>query len=180
MIRIDASSGARTVRLIIAFVFMLLTLPALADSSCLIDKYQRYADAKGRFQEGITALTVALAPAYREVAEQYRDDQLAMIDASRLAVEFLARTHPAQLHTAKPLNQWLQLDAAQRQDIARHDARYAELEALRQQRRERPAHEDGDALRALMRTEVMPSERYRELAEQLGQATADANAIRCH
>ncbi len=163
----------------IAFVLILLTLPALADSACLTDKYQYYADAKVRFQEGITVLVIGLAPAYREVAEQYRDDQLQMIESSRRAVQFLAREHPGQLRTDKPLNQWLQLDSAQRQQIAQHDARYAELETLRQQRRERPAHEDGDGLRALMRAEVMPSGRYRQLAEQLGEATAAANAIHC-
>lgn len=160
-------------------LLLLLTLPVLADSDCLLNQYQRYTNARIQWQQGVTDLIVEQAPAYRDVAEQYRDDQLQLIEASQLAVKFLLREDPALLQTDEPLNQWLQLDAAQRERIAQQNERFAELEALRMQRRDGPRHPNGNDLRSLMRSTVMPSTRYQQLTEQLATATAQANQRRC-
>jgi hypothetical protein len=156
-----------------------MTVAAGPLSECLTNKYSRYAKAQETWQRNVTELIVELVPRYEEAAQMYLTDQLRAIEQAKLAVEFLARQEPDKLRTQMSLNNWLSLEGTDRRRIAASDERYAELLELHTAARKRPPHPDGDALREVIRSEVMTSGQYKELLEAYSRSVQAAEDIQC-
>lgn len=170
----------RKLSVLVYTVLMPVVAAAAAPSSeCLTNKYSQYAKAQETWQRDLTKLIVSLVPQYEEVAAMYLTDQLRSIEQSKLAVEFLAREEPDRLRTQLSLNNWLNLNGADRQRIATSNERYAELLELRAASRKRPPHPDGDGLREVMRSKVMTSPDYNELLEVFSRSVQAAEGIQC-
>jgi hypothetical protein len=165
--------------LICALLTPAMTVAVGPPPECLTTKYSRYAKAQETWQREVTKLLVEVAPRYEEVAQLYLTDQLRAIEQAKRAVEFLARQEPDKLRTQMSLNNWLSLEETDRQRIAASDERYAELLALRTAARKRPPHPDGDGLREVMRSEVMPSDTYKELLQAYLRSVQAAENMQC-
>ena len=92
-------------------------------------------------------------------------------------VAFLAKEDPGKLRTHMPLNNWLNITEADRRRIKATNERYATLLELSRAARERPPHPDGDALRAFMKSNIMPSEAYKSLLQEFLESVKATDAI---
>lgn len=146
---------------------------------CLIGKYAQYAQAQEQWQKGMTQLIIEKEPKYIEVAQRYLEDQLRYIELSQQAVTFLAGQAADQLRAHLSMNRWLSLSIKDRQVIAKANERYAALLQEAELARKRPSHPDGDALREMMRSEIMPSDAYKTLFKQFRDAVKAAEAVAC-
>jgi hypothetical protein len=107
------------------------------------------------------------------------DDQLVRIELRRRAVSYQVTNVPQEIKPGMPLRRWGLPGESGEAEIANADPRYAQLLRQKQQARDLPPHADGDALREVMRTEVMQMPDYTALIETLTKDTDAAEAMTC-
>ena len=95
------------------FLSLLLTFstsPLADDQSCLLLKYQRYAEAQTSWQTSLTKLIKNTDPKLSDVAELYLNDQLILIQKNLIAVTLLLAESSDKLKIDKKVSRWLSLD----------------------------------------------------------------------
>jgi hypothetical protein len=177
-------TGGQLVRVFLFFIVFIVSFEPASiakpqDTACVVDKYGQYAATQEQWQRDLTKLVLSVRPEYSEVANLYLVDQLHRIELWRIAVEFMAWHAPEKLNLDSPLNQWISLDSLSEEEIAKADKRYSDLLRLTKHAHERPSHPDGDALRKVMREEVIHMPTYKALAERFTASVAKIEGIAC-
>jgi ABC-type sugar transport system ATPase subunit len=98
----------------------------------------------------------------------------------RIAVEVLIHSEPDKVHVDSNINQWLDLSKEDKQIIAKRNKRYAELLNLLDSAKTRPAHPDGDKVRALMRDKISGMDEYKNLIAKLLTVIDKINSSKCN
>ena len=168
------------ISLLLLFIALMAPINAKAlDIQCAIDKYTSYTAAKEQWQRALTDLTVKTNENFKDVATTYLTDQLNYIEMNRIAVEFMLRHNPAKASLDAPVNQWLTLDGDDKSAISKSSKRYAELLSLADAAKQRPPHQDGEALRKLMRERIIKMPEYQNLLTKFNTAVTKVNSIAC-
>ncbi|MEH6451556.1 MAG: hypothetical protein V7782_00810 [Psychromonas sp.] len=165
-------------RFILPLLILFCSSYACADT-CLLSKYEKYSFAKIKWQNDLTALITTIDPKMQDVANLSRDDQLAYILKNSLAVELLLKDSPSKVYTNEKVNRWLQLDNDEQENLANKNSTYNKLynDVLTNKRREK--HPDGDKLRELMKTKIMPTSEFKKLLSDFTSSVERINNIVC-
>ena len=150
-----------------------------APSECFVSKYESFAEAQDQWQRGLALLISEATPSYSDVALLFMNDQLNAIERNVLAVRYLAENEPEKLRSDQPVNNWLDLDEPTKERIINASDRYGELDRLRGEAMIRPPHPDADAVRELMREELMVQPPYQALLATFTGSVERVNEVRC-
>ncbi len=166
----------------LSFLFTALIVAFNANAleiQCAIDKYKNYASAQEQWQRALTDLTVKTNGNLKDVANMYLSDQLKHIEINRIEVEFMLHRNPNKVRLDTSINQWLTIDSDDKSMIAKSSNRYAELLVWANAAKKRPPHPDGEAIRTLMRDDIVKITEYQNLLTQFNTAVTKVNSKAC-
>jgi len=164
------------------FIFPLLILfcsNASFGNTCLLEKYEQYSSASIKWQNDLTILITSKAPNMQDVANLYRDDQLAYIVKDSLAVKLLLKDSPSKVNTNEKVNMWLQLDNYVQENLANKYATYNKLYSNVLANKHREKHPDGDRIRKIMKTQIIPTNEFKMLLANFMNSIDKINSIVC-
>lgn len=156
-----------------------LSLNSYAGEQSCLEKYEAYADAQAKWQEDSTALINQNLPKHAELANYYRDVQLATIERNRLAVKILEQHNPKLLASDEPMNHWLDLSPALDKKLAHYDPTYkTKLDALNTLKKKAPAGNSEDFRKAFRET-LMSSDEFQRLLKNFNAEVLEINGQAC-
>jgi len=167
-------------RNLLTVLLLVFPLSVLAmDEKCLLSKYEKYAAAQTNWQKDLTELITLNNTELKEVADLYLNDQLLLIQKSVMAVTMLLALSPEKVESAKPINRWLRLEESDDNELAKHSAAYHQLLKKYKANKNREPHKNGDKLRAIMRTEIVPSKDFKVLYAKFSDKVRAINNTVC-
>lgn len=167
-------------RNLLTVLLLVFPLSALAiDEKCLLSKYEKYAAAQINWQKDLTELITLNNTALKEVANLYLNDQLLLIQKSVMAVTMLLDLSPEKLESAKAVNQWLKLEESDDNELAKQSAAYNQVLEKYKANKNRAPHKNGDKLREIMRTEIVPSKDFKVLYSNFSDKVRVINNTVC-
>ncbi|WP_299182881.1 hypothetical protein [uncultured Neptuniibacter sp.] len=164
------------------YLMILTLLPACtlaADLSCQ-EKYDLYAMAQTKWQQGSTELIIQKMPDYKQLAEHYRDQQLLRVKRRAVAVQWLLQYSPGQVKTDRKLNRWLDFSPELEARISTHSDAFKRLS----EEIELPAPSglkmDGDLFRLKLRESVMTEATFKEKMTDFFSEVSALDKRTCH
>tara|TARA_B100000809_G_scaffold259946_1_gene305941 strand:+ start:1243 stop:1752 length:510 start_codon:yes stop_codon:yes gene_type:complete len=148
-------------------------------NTCLLAKYEQYVSAKIKWQNDLTTLITSKDPKVQDVANLSRDDQLAYIFKNSLAVKLLLKDSPRKVKVNEKVNMWLQLDNYDQENLANKNTTYKQLYNNVLANKHREKHPDGDRIRKLMKTQIMPTNEFKTLLSNFKSSVSKINSIVC-
>lgn len=139
--------------------FIAYTTQVLAND-CLYQKFETYANLQVEWQKDFTELIVSKFPELSDVAERNKKQQLALIRQRFVAFSIYLKTSPEKIQRQKAINQWVDLSPEVKEDLS---LKYPEFKnALEKVNsfKAMPSHKDGEKLREILRTEIVPSHEF--------------------
>lgn len=167
----------RNLLIVLLLVFPLSVLAI--DEKCLLSKYEKYIDAKVKWQKDLTYLITLHNTELKEVANLYLNDQLLLIQKSKMAVTILLNLSPDKLESSKPVSRWLKLDESVENEIANKSAEYNQILEKYNASKSRDPHKNGDKLREIMRSEIVPSKGFKVLYSNFSDKVRVINSTVC-
>ncbi|TYK64145.1 hypothetical protein [Colwellia echini] len=164
------------------FIFPLLILfcsNASFGNTCLLEKYELFSSAQIKWQNDLTTLITSKTPKMQDVANLYRDEQLAYIAKDSLALKLLLKDSPSKVNTNEKVNMWFQLDNYVQENQANKYTTYNKLYSNVLANKHREDHPDGDRLRELMKTQIMPTNEFKILLANFMNSVDKINSIVC-
>ena len=167
-------------RNLLTIVLLVFPLSVLAmDESCLLSKYERYAAAQKSWQKDLTELIILNNTELKEVADLYLNDQLLLIQKSVMAVAMLLDLSPEKLKSDQKVNRWLQLEGSDDNELAKQSVAYNQVLEKSKANKNRKPHKNGDKLREIVRTKIVPSKDFKVLYSNFSDKVRAINNTVC-
>jgi hypothetical protein len=161
-------------------LLLVFPLSVLAiDKKCLLSKYEEYASVQETWQKDVTELITLNNTELKEVADLYLNDQLLLIRKGVMAVTMLLDLSPEKLNSGQTVNRWLQLEASDDNELAKQSAAYNQLLEDYSANQNREPHKNGDKLREIMRTQIVPSKDFKLLYSNFSDKVRAINNTVC-
>lgn len=167
-------------RYLITVLLLIFSLSVLAtDKNCLLLKYEKYTVEQELWQKKLMGIVTTNNPELKEVASLYLNDQLLLIKKRSIAVTLLLDKSPEKLKSDQTVNRWLQLEASDDIELAKQSPVYSQLLEDYRVNQNREPHKNGDKLREIMRTEIVPSKDFKMLYSNFSDKVLAINNTVC-
>ncbi|WP_286237264.1 hypothetical protein [Neptuniibacter halophilus] len=148
-------------------------------SECLQHKFKTYTNLQTQWQNDSTDLVTSKYPELSDVAVLYQKHQLALIQQRFAAFSIYLKVAPEKIQKERPINQWVTLSSAIKEDLSQKHLEFKKALEKVDSFRTALKHEDGDKLRKVFRSDILPSPEFKHLLEAFNSKVEDLNDDSC-